>query len=113
MTGEALVGVVARTEAVRIRVELREERINLAESGHRGAVSYVGALVTGRFELTGSENAFEERGQFVVVNRCAGGRIRADDWRMRDRNSLIFEAATRVSNTTTNTGIFLGDSPVR
>ncbi|HEY4847426.1 MAG TPA: hypothetical protein VIH87_06420 [Methylocella sp.] len=78
MAQEALVRIVPGAKAVRIRVELREQRIKLAQADNRTAIGHVGACVACGFQLPGAEDAFHERDLFVDLNRGPGPRVGAD-----------------------------------
>src|SRR6516162_10801039 len=96
MAAEALVGVVAGSQPVRVGGELREKRVELALPGRRRPISNHGALVAGGFQLPSPVDAFHERGKFVGCYGSACRRVWTDSRRMRNLDALGLKPATGV-----------------
>src|SRR5258708_4104621 len=110
MANEALVGIVARTETVGIGVELRENRVKLAQPHDRRTLRYIRAGVARRLQLAGAVDAFIEGRELIGRNGGAGRWVRADDRRMRNRDTPILKVAGGVLRTAADAGISLRQS---
>ena len=108
MAEEALVGIVAGAEPVRVRVKLGEDRIEFAETDDRRAIHHVGAVITGRFQLPGAIDALYEGDELVGPDLRPGRRIWADDRRMGDGDASELELACGVLDPASHAGIVLG-----
>src|SRR5262245_45784669 len=87
---------VAAAEPVRVRVKLREDRIEFAETDDRRAIHYLGAVIAGRFQLPGAIDALHEGDELVGPDLRASRRIWADHRRMGDGYASELELACRV-----------------
>jgi len=96
MANEALVGIVTRAEAVGIGVELRENRVKLAQPHDWRTLRYIRAGVARRLQLAGAVDAFIEGRQLIGRNGGAGRWVRADDRRMRNRDTSILQIACGI-----------------
>ncbi len=91
-------------------MELREYRIELAQPHDRRAVRNIRARIACRFQLAGAIDAFVEGRQLIGRNGGAGGRVRADDRRMRNRNTPILKVAGGILQTASHSGVCLRES---
>src|SRR5258707_14954797 len=107
MANKALVGIVARAQAVGIGMELREYRIELAQADNRRAIRHICARIACRFQLAGAIDTFVEGRELIGRNGGAGGWVRADDRRMWNRNTPILKVAGGILQAASHSGICL------
>src|SRR5215470_3449628 len=96
MAQEALVGVVPRTQAIGVGMELREYRIELAQAHDGRTRRHNRAGVARRFQLAGATDSLVKQRQFVRRNGSTGGRIWTDNRRARDRDAPELKLASGV-----------------
>ena len=107
VAGEALIGIVAGAQPVRIGMELRKHRVELAGARDLRAIGEVRALVTGRLELPSTQDSLLEQFLLIVGGRGIGRWMRPDERRMRDRNPLLLKSSRGVLEAAPNSGVFL------
>jgi hypothetical protein len=115
VTCKTLIGIVTRTQSVGIGGELREQRVEFFQAVdwifHCGrAVGHHRAIVTGRFKLSGAQNAFDERSFLVVGDFGAGRRMIADEWWRRNLDALGLKPAARVLQSAAHTWVSLRET---
>ncbi|MGI8569493.1 MAG: hypothetical protein ACR2KT_10685 [Methylocella sp.] len=99
MAQKAMVRIVPGSKAIRIGMELREKRIDLALAKDRTAVRPVGTGIAGRFQLSGPVDSFDERDCFVDLNLFPGRWVGTDHRRGRNGNSSAFQFPRGVRET--------------
>src|SRR6266853_3062747 len=107
MANEALVGIVTRAEAVGIGVELRENRVKLAQPHDWRTLRYIRAGVARRLQLAGAVDAFVEGRQLIGRDGGAGRWVRADNRRMRNLTTPILKVTGGVLLTASHPRVLL------
>jgi hypothetical protein len=88
-------------------MESWEHRVELAGARDRRPIGEIRALVAGRLELTGAQDPLLEQFLLIVGGRRIGRRMRLDERRMRDRNSILLKSSRGVLEAAPNSGVFL------
>ena len=78
MAGKALIGIVPRSQAVGVGMELGKHRIEFSQSCNGRAIGHIGAVVASGLQLSSAQDAFEKGCEFIVVDGGVGGWVGAD-----------------------------------
>jgi hypothetical protein len=105
VANKALIGIVPRSQAIGIGVELRKHGIKFAHSRNRRSIRHIGALIAGGLQLSGADNSFFKRSQFILIHRGSVGGIAADERRVGNGNALLLKSTPGVLKAASNSRI--------